>query len=257
MCSHHRHSIARGLHHVGLVAVVLGFSTLWPVIAAAQITLDGSMGGGARALTGPNYTIDSVVGQTRSGNLFHSFGKFNILTGESATFTNSQPTSISNVFSRVTGGSQSIIDGALRSTIPGANFYLINPSGVMFGPNASLQVGGAFHVSTADYVRFADGAKFYADLNQGSVLTAAAPAAFGFLGLSTGTISVQNSALQIDPGQTLSLIGGNVEVDTVGKKTWDLKADGTLVKGKSYLRDRMFALTLRFCSMGVVRWLNN
>src|SRR5690349_2541967 len=217
MCSKHGHSVATGSRCVGfaafVVAACLVSGMLWPAAVAAQITLDGSMGGGARPLTGPNYTIDSVVGQTRGGNLFHSFGQFNILTGESATFTNSQATAISNIFSRVTGGNQSVIDGLLRSTIPGAHFYLINPSGVMFGPNASLQVGGAFHVSTANYVRFADGAKFHADLAQNSVLTTAAPIAFGFLGPSTGTIAVNGSSLQVDPGQTLSLVGGNVEVN--------------------------------------------
>jgi hypothetical protein len=33
----------------------------------------------------------------------------------------------------------------------------------------------------------------------------------------------------------LTTIGGNVDVDTVGKKTWDLKSDGTLVKGPSLI----------------------
>src|SRR5215813_2842791 len=82
----------------------------------AQITLDGSLGPAA-SLTGPNYTIGSNLGQIRGGNLFHSFGLFNVLTGESATF--SGPNSISNIIGRVTGGQASTIDGQIRSTISG------------------------------------------------------------------------------------------------------------------------------------------
>ena len=54
----------------------------------------------------------------------------------------------------------------------------------MFGPQASLEVSGSFHVSTADFLRFADGAKFFANLGQESVLTVASPMAFGFLGIT-------------------------------------------------------------------------
>ena len=60
-----------------------------------------------------------------------------------------------NILSRVTGGQQSVIEGRRLSTIPGANLYLLNPSGVLFGPNTSLDVSGSFHVSTADYLRLA------------------------------------------------------------------------------------------------------
>ena len=81
---------------------------------SAQITLDGSVGP-KQALAGPNYTIDSTVGTTRGTNLFHSFGAFNVHTGESATFTNSTPAPINNVLARVTGGEVSQVDGLLRS----------------------------------------------------------------------------------------------------------------------------------------------
>ena len=73
--------------------------------------------------------------------------------------------------------------------------YLLNPSGVMFGPNASLDVRGSFHVSTADYLRLADGGRFSAHLSDTSVLTVAPPAAFGFLSPIPATITVQGSTL--------------------------------------------------------------
>jgi filamentous hemagglutinin family protein len=178
---------------------------------SAQITLDGSLGP-AQALVGPNYTIDSIVGSMRGSNLFHSFGAFNVRTGESATFTNSTPAPISNVLSRVTGGTSSFVDGLLRSTIPGANLYLINPRGVVFGPAAALDVPGAFHVSTADYLRLADGGIFSADLQQASVLTAAPPVAFGFLSAAPAAVSFDRSTMQVPDTQTFSVIAGDVSL---------------------------------------------
>ena len=112
--------------------------------------------------------------------------------------------------SRVTGGQQSVIDGLLRSEILGANLFLLNPSGVLFGPNASLDVSGSFHVSTADFLRFADGAKFFANLGQESVLTVASPAAFGFLGSNPARIAIQGSSLQVREGKALSVVGGDI-----------------------------------------------
>ena len=89
-----------------------------------------------------------VRGATQvGGNLFHSFSQLNLSRTESATF--SGPPTVQNVLARVTGGASSI-DGTLRSTIPGANLYLINPGGVMFGPNARVDVSGSFVVSTAE-----------------------------------------------------------------------------------------------------------
>jgi filamentous hemagglutinin family protein len=172
------------------------------------MAMDGSLGTKA-TLAGPNYIIGHELGQIRGSNLFHSFGQFNVLVGESATFTG--PNSIANVLSRVTGGRQSIIDGLLRSQIPGANLYLMNPSGVVFGPNASLDVSGSFHVSTADYLRFDDGGKFFANPSQGSILSVAPVAAFGFLSENPSPISIQRSDLRVPDGKTLSVIGGDIQ----------------------------------------------
>ncbi len=105
-----------------------------------------------------------------------------------------------------------MIDGTLRSTIPGANLFLLNPSGVLLGPKASLDVSGSFHVSTADFLRFADGAKFFAILGQESVLTVASPVAFGFLSEDPAGISMQGSMLQVPGGKTLSVVGGDIQI---------------------------------------------
>ena len=89
----------------------------------------------------------------------------------------------------------------------------------MFGPGAALNVSGSFHVSTADYIRFGDaaGSTFCVSAcpnGQPSVLSVAAPAAFGFLGPSTASISIQQSTLQVPDRATLSVVGsgGGVQI---------------------------------------------
>ena len=205
---HHTRAVLLSLRPLLCFRVLLLLSSL-PTISQAQITLDGSLGPRG-ALRGPNYTISDRMGQIRGPNLFHSFGQFNLPKGESATFTG--PNTITNILSRVTGGSPSSIDGTIRSQIPRANFYLLNPSGVMFGPNTSLDVSGSFHVSTADYLRLSDGATFSAHPAVPTVLSVAPPAAFGFLGPTPAPISIQGSALQVPAGQTVSVIGGDIEI---------------------------------------------
>lgn len=147
-------------------------------VALAQPVLDGSLGP-RPVLTGPDYQIPADLGATRGQNLFHSFSEFNLRAGERATFTG--PTGIRNVIARVTGGATSTIDGALRSEVPGASLYFLNPSGVLFGPNSALRVDGSFWVSTADYLRLADGGRFDARTPAASLLTSAPPSAWGFL----------------------------------------------------------------------------
>ena len=143
----------------------------------AQIVTDSSVGPKV-SLQGGEIKIGADLGTRRGDNLFHSFEKFGIATGQTATFTG--PGTIRNVISRVTGGEISNIDGTLRSTVGQADLYFLNPAGVMFGPNAKLDVPGSFHVSTAHELRFANGTRFSALDKTGSSLTVAPPEAFGF-----------------------------------------------------------------------------
>jgi filamentous hemagglutinin family protein len=174
----------------------------------AQIAGDGTLGT-AISRTGNAWSI--TAGTQLGGNLFHSFWQFGIPTGHSATF--SGPTSVLNVISRVTGPDASNIDGLLRSTIPGANFWLINPKGVMFGANASIDVGGSFHVSTADYLKLGPTGQFNATNPSGSTLVSAPPSAFGFVNPTPAPISVDQSFLYMTPGKNLSILAGSVQVN--------------------------------------------
>ena len=73
-------------------------------------------------------------------------------------------------------------------------------------------MSGSFHASTADYIRFDDGAMFHADLSKTTTLTVAAPAAFGFLGNNPAAITIDQSFLQVPDGETLSVIGGDIDI---------------------------------------------
>jgi filamentous hemagglutinin family protein len=170
---------------------------------------DGTVGSEpATELQGPNYMISDDLGEQRGRNLFHSFDRFNIHTGESATFTG--PSTVENIVSRVTGGEVSSINGNIESTIPGVNLFLLNPNGVMFGPNASLSIGGSFHVSTADELRFADGRVMSTHLGGESSFSVASPVAFGFVREQPAPITVDRSHLRVQTGRTLSIVGGNI-----------------------------------------------
>ncbi len=183
---------------------------------AGQISLDGSFGTSG-ALNGPNYQIPASVGKTVGHNLFHSFGTFDLTQGETATFAG--PTTIRNVLSRVTSGNASSIDGTIRCTIPDANFYFLNPNGVFFGPNASVEVSGSFVVTTANHVKLADGGRFDATSTADDLLTSAPPVAFGFLGPRPSSITLQGPGgsdpsllASLVEGKTIAMIGGEIRI---------------------------------------------
>jgi len=178
---------------------------------AAQVVLDGKFST-AGALAGPNYAIAAGQGATHGNNLFHSFAQFDLKAGDVATF--SGPANIQNILTRVTGGGPSSINGTIRSDIAGANFFLINPSGVMFGPNAAVNVSGSFAASTADYLKLADDVRFVAALDaDDSGLSTAPVSAFGFLGENPGSIAGQQSPLRVSSGKAITLVGGDITLD--------------------------------------------
>lgn len=185
-------------------------------VPTGSVTLDGSYGTSG-ALTGPNYQITAGMGMLKGNNLFQSFGTFNLVNGESATFSGSA--NVQNILARVTGGSPSSIDGTINSSIAGANLFFLNPAGVMFGANAQVNVSGSFVVGTANYVKLSDGNIFYADVNhpiadQG--LTSAPVSAFGFLTPTPQPVSFVNSQIGSQPTSPLTgiqVIGGDITLD--------------------------------------------
>ena len=182
-----------------------------PVCVVAEVILDGSMGTDG-SINGPDYQVPDSVGKQSGHNLFHSFHTFNIDQGERATFTGQAD--IQNVISRVTGGNSSSIDGTIDSSaMPNANFFLLNPAGILFGANASLDIGGSFTATTADYVQLDDGTKFHAKTLTGAVLSTASVHTFGFSDADVGDIQINGAQLIANTGKAINLIGGNIDID--------------------------------------------
>jgi filamentous hemagglutinin family protein len=133
-------------------------------LAQAQVTPDATLGSEASRVT-PNQVLrgqqgDRIEGGARRGSaLFHSFREFNIGNGQRVYFAN--PAGVQAIFSRVTGSSPSALLGTL-GVLGNANLFLLNPNGVLFGPNARLDIAGSFVASTADRLTFADGQEFSA-----------------------------------------------------------------------------------------------
>lgn len=149
-------------------------------------------------------------GASRGSNLFHSFKQFNV-GEEQKVFFNSPP-GISNILTRVTGGSPSEILGSL-GVIGDANLFLMNPNGIIFGANARLDLKGSFIASTANSAIFADGIQYSATNPQASsLLTVSIPQGLQYGGTAS-TIQIQEATLEVQDGQTLGLIGGAVSVE--------------------------------------------
>jgi filamentous hemagglutinin family protein len=166
-------------------------------------------------------------GKREGNNLFHSFEEFSIPEGIEAVFENAPD--INNIFTRITGKSASSINGILK-TQGKANFFLVNPDGIVFGENVQLDVGGSFIATTANSVQFEDGVEFTADNAESEpILTVSVPTGLQFKG-NNGAITVNGSgnqiapnfssnptqvedtlnSLSVEPGNTLGLIGGDI-----------------------------------------------
>jgi filamentous hemagglutinin family protein len=217
-------------------------------VAHAQVTTQVTGNGLNTTVTNTASGVEITGGDRGAGgtgpNLFHSFGLFNVGSGDTANFVNDSGQPTTNIIGRVTDA-RSDIFGTIQTTGFGAaNLWLLNPKGFVFGPDATLDVGGSFHASTADSLKFTDGLDFVvADANP--VLSVADPRAFGFLGPPSGRIDVLagtvddttnpvtiKTLLTVPEGKTLSLVGGEVNI---GGEV-DLNNDGTPdVSGTGYL----------------------
>jgi filamentous hemagglutinin family protein len=120
--------------------------------AEAQITPDNTLGNDSSKIDSnvliKGSNADQVNGGlTRGTNLFHSFSEFNIKDGQRVYFAN--PSGVLNILTRVTGKDASSIFGTL-GVDGNANLFLMNPNGILFGKNASLDVQGSFLGTTAN-----------------------------------------------------------------------------------------------------------
>jgi filamentous hemagglutinin family protein len=216
--------------NIGIISITVLSETLvfLPNCTLAQITPDNTLPNNSRTTTTGN--VQKIEGGTQAGiNLFHSFEQFSVPTGNTAYFNN--PVEIQNIISRVTGKSITNIDGVVSAN-NSANLFLINPNGIIFGNNASLNIGGSFMATTASSLNFSDGTKFSAISPQNTpLLTVSTPIGLQF---GTASASIRNHSqaspngattifglpigLQVTSGKTLALVGGDIILDE-GKLT--------------------------------------
>ena len=209
------------VERIRVIAVAFA-ATLSSTLVHGGGSTDGSVGA-VQNLSG-NFAIPESLGAVRGSNLFHSFSRFNVDFGESATFTTTS-SNLQNVISRVTGGQVSTIHGILKlQAAPGSApaFYFVNPAGVVFGAGAVIDVPSSFHVSTAQSIKFGDGFIWNTGSANQSSLTIAPPEAFGFLGSrSAAPVAIDTSKsdpaeltqrLELTPNSTLSIAAGDIQV---------------------------------------------
>ncbi len=170
----------------------------------AQVTSDNTV----NTQVNQNGSVAEITGgETRDSNLFHSFQEFSVPTGNQAFFNNA--TDISNIFSRVTGGKISNIDGLIRAN-GDASLFLINPAGIIFGEGARLDLGGSFYGSSASSILFEDGEFSAVDLENPPLLTVNAPIGLGFRD-NPGDIKLNQS--ELNSNADIALIGGDINFD--------------------------------------------
>ncbi|WP_414528997.1 filamentous hemagglutinin N-terminal domain-containing protein [Nodularia chucula] len=209
--------------------------------ANAQINSNGSLNT-TISQNGNHFIITN--GSASGNNLFHSFSNFSIPTGGSATFDLTNTPNTTTIFSRVTGGNISHIDGLIR-TLHGSNLvslFLMNPNGIVFGENASLNISGSFVGTTANSIKFADGTEFSAvNPTTTPLLTMSVPVGLQMgshgrvLAQPTPVIEVQGPpanniffptpTLSIAPNQTLALIGGQVDINSANISAPDSRVE--------------------------------
>ena len=172
----------------------------------AQIIPDNTLGNEASIVTPEDGGLTLIEGGAiRDSNLFHSFQDFNVNSDQAIYFEN--PVNIQNILSRVTGNNLSNIDGELGVT-GAANLFFLNPNGIIFGPNASLNVNGSFFASTADSLVFHNGSNFSAASPEAPpLLTVGVPVGVQF-GNSPGGIEITGTVLEVPERATLALLGG-------------------------------------------------
>jgi filamentous hemagglutinin family protein len=201
-----------------LVLGVLMSAIALPAQAQNLVVPDARLGNEA-SIVEPRIGFDAIRGgATRGTGLFHSFSEFGV--GDRAAVRFLVTPQIQNIFARVTGTGISNIQGSLGTRIDDAvlststaSLFLLNPNGIVFGPNAKLDLGGSFFATTASSFKFGEGREFSAVNPQAApLLTVSAPIGLQF-GEKVGAIAIEGAKLlPSTDAKSLSLIGGEVGI---------------------------------------------
>ncbi|MEG4133826.1 filamentous hemagglutinin N-terminal domain-containing protein [Microcoleus sp. Pol14C2] len=250
-------------------ALFFAFLLLCPFPAIAQIIPDSSLGAESSRTVGDtinNLPSDRIEGgATRGVNLFHSLREFNIREGRGAYFAN--PSGINNIFTRVTGSNCSNILGTL-GVLGNSNLFLINPKGIVFGPNARLDLRGSFLASSADSVVFNNGYQFSSSNpqlvpllnvnipvglnfreNPGKIINNSVAPTLKLPQLPPGIPPIfNNMGLAVAPRQTIALVGGELELNqgSVTASTGQILLGSVASPGMVGLGATSFGLSLNY-----------
>lgn len=177
---------------------------------------------------------DMTVNQD-SKRLAIDWAGFDIANDERVTFR--QPDRDSVALNRVVGDAASVIDGALSGN---GHVYVINPNGVLFGKNASVDVGSLVastaRISDRDMTNFAgaDGITMaIPEDSSAKVINAGTIRAEGGL-VVLHAAEVENSGTITNPAGTTALAAArnlSLSADTAGKINFTV--DGALAKAKA------------------------
>ncbi|MEG4218603.1 two-partner secretion domain-containing protein, partial [Microcoleus sp. Pol14C4] len=198
---------ANRLHLIGWLFIV---SWLSAAAGSANAQPIAPAPDGTNTVVTPNGNRYDISGGAFSGdgaNLFHSFTQFGLSEAQTANFLTNP--NIQNILGRITGGNPSLINGLIQVTGGNSNLFLMNPAGMIFGPNASLNVPGSFNATTATGIGFGNNQWFSAIGNNNWATLIGTPNSFAFTTLQGGSI-VNAGNLTVTPGQSLTLVGGTV-----------------------------------------------
>ncbi|NEO53214.1 MAG: filamentous hemagglutinin N-terminal domain-containing protein [Okeania sp. SIO3B5] len=167
---------------------------------------------------GNQFNIQGGTRSTDGRNLFHSFDQFNVNSGQTANFLTTPDTR--NILGRVTGGNASIINGLIQVIGSNSNLLLMNPAGMIFGPNASLNLPASFTVTTATGIGFNSNNFWFQAMGTNDYSNLVGnPSGYRFNVSNPGAI-VNEGNLSLNPGENLTLLGGTVintgELSTAG-----------------------------------------
>ena len=176
----------------------------------------------------------NIQGGTRSGaNLFHSFDKFNVPTNQTANFLTTPD--IRNILGRITGGNASYVNGLIQVIGSNSNLFLMNPAGVMFGPNATLNIPASFSVTTATGIGFDNNNFWFQAMGTNDYSNLVGnPSGYKFNVSNPGAI-INEGNLILNPEENLTLLGGTV-VNTGELSTAGGNITIAAVEGESILR---------------------
>jgi filamentous hemagglutinin family protein len=244
-----------------LLPNLFGLCLLWlqsfTTIALGQITPDQSLGAESSTVRSNVEVRGGLAdriegGAIRANNLFHSFSDFNILANQRAYF--SSPAGIQNILTRVTGANSSLILGTLG--VDGlANLFLMNPNGIVFGPNAKLDIQGAFSASTG--TAFSLGSQRFdaRNPNAAPLVTVNIPIGIQFaadaparlrnegelradrgLTLAAGSVDSVGNLVSSQGAVTVEAVTGDARVDALRAQSAIVSARGNVVSQDSQLQ---------------------